>query len=334
MTYSEKCVLCEAEADFEDYPIAFMLKISCGNCSTYTILRNAYDDLKDDQSYRKNERHLISGYFRELSERGLAQEKTFTLEEINRIISLPWVPKSVEDKANKLLSYIDRRSSYFQEPIEINFDTPAIAYCKNPRELACLYHELGKLNLINTNGQAPKGTHAMMARLTLTGAKEVERLKQASPNSKQCFVAMRFDQQMDNIYKNHIDSAVKATGFEPLRINDKEHNGDICDHIIGEIKKSRFLIADFTGLRPGVYYEAGFAHGLGLPVIFTCHEDWFDKEIDRQIKGTFPDGNPCECTEKTLRSVHFDLEHRNFIIWKNGPELQDKLIKRINATIS
>ncbi len=35
----------------------------------------------------------------------------------------------------------------------------------------------------------------------------------------------------------------------------------------------RFMIADFTGHRGGVYFEAGFAHGLGIPVIWTCRED-------------------------------------------------------------
>ena len=36
------------------------------------------------------------------------------------------------------------------------------------------------------------------------------------------------------------------------------------------IKRSRFLVADVTGGRQGVYFEGGFAKGLGLPVIWTC----------------------------------------------------------------
>ena len=41
------------------------------------------------------------------------------------------------------------------------------------------------------------------------------------------------------------------------------------------------VVADFThgraGARGGVYYEAGLARGLGLPVIWTCREDMFDE---------------------------------------------------------
>jgi hypothetical protein len=46
------------------------------------------------------------------------------------------------------------------------------------------------------------------------------------------------------------------------------------------------LVADFTGQRGGVYWEAGFAQGLGIPVIRTCKSDelWklhFDTAVSR-----------------------------------------------------
>ena len=57
-----------------------------------------------------------------------------------------------------------------------------------------------------------------------------------------------------------------------------------------QIRKSKFLIADFTGQRGGVYYEAGFAYGLGLPVIWTCRKDWFDGLVHRQALALADDG--------------------------------------------
>ena len=59
---------------------------------------------------------------------------------------------------------------------------------------------------------------------------------------------------------------MEDTGFRALRIDMKQFNEKICDHIIAEIRRSRFLIADVTGHRAGVYFEAGYAMGLGLPV--------------------------------------------------------------------
>ena len=70
----------------------------------------------------------------------------------------------------------------------------------------------------------------------------------------------------------------------------------MADEIIAEIRRSRFLVADFThgedGARGGVYYEAGFANGLGIKVIHTCRED-------------------------AVRTLHFDTSHINHIVWRS-----------------
>lgn len=88
----------------------------------------------------------------------------------------------------------------------------------------------------------------------------------------------------------------------------KEHNNNICDEIIAEIRRSKFLIADFTGQRGGVYFEAGFAYGLGLPVIWTCKKD-------------------------DVSNLHFDINHYNFILWEKSEDLCTNLCNRILATI-
>lgn len=68
------------------------------------------------------------------------------------------------------------------------------------------------------------------------------------------------------------------------------------------------MIADFTGNRNGVYFEAGFAMGLGIPVIWTCRKDHID-------------------------NVHFDTRQYNHIVWETPEELREKLTYRIEATI-
>jgi len=55
------------------------------------------------------------------------------------------------------------------------------------------------------------------------------------------------------------------------------HNEKICDKIVSEIRKSGLLVADFTGNRGGVYFEAGFAMGLSIPVIWTCRASDVEK---------------------------------------------------------
>jgi nucleoside 2-deoxyribosyltransferase len=123
---------------------------------------------------------------------------------------------------------------------------------------------------------------------------------------------MWFDDSMMEAYDNGIAPAIRDAGYEPIRIDRKDHNNKIDDEIIAEIRRSRFLVADFTqggsGARGGVYYEAGFAHGLNIPVIFTCREDVIDK-------------------------VHFDTRQYNHITWAKSDQLRDRLAKRISATL-
>ena len=88
----------------------------------------------------------------------------------------------------------------------------------------------------------------------------------------------------------------------------KEHNEKICDAIIAEIRKSKFVVTDFTGHRGGVYFEAGYALGLGLPVIWTCSKDDLD-------------------------GSNFDTRQYNHIVWESDEELFEKLRRRIEATI-
>ena len=82
---------------------------------------------------------------------------------------------------------------------------------------------------------------------------------------------------MDETYKEGIEKAIKECGYTPMKIDEKQHLNKICDEAIGEIRRPLFVVADFThgadGARGSVYYEAGFAHALGLPVIFSCQKD-------------------------------------------------------------
>src|SRR6478672_5340023 len=58
----------------------------------------------------------------------------------------------------------------------------------------------------------------------------------------------------------------KFTIVRPDRV---EHNDNVNDRIISEIRSCQFMVADFTLHRNGVYFEAGLASGLGRPVICT-----------------------------------------------------------------
>lgn len=117
--------------------------------------------------------------------------------------------------------------------------------------------------------------------------------------------AMWFSEETRAAYEVGIEPAILRAGFTPSRIDRKEHNNEIPDEIISEIRNSEFMVADFTGQRAGVYYEAGFAMGLGRRVIWCCRDDDIDK-------------------------LHFDTNHRNHIKWRTPQELGERLYTRIS----
>jgi nucleoside 2-deoxyribosyltransferase len=163
--------------------------------------------------------------------------------------------------------------------------------------------------------------------LTSKGFARLDELERTNINSKQAFVAMWFDESIKDLYEKAIRPAIEeaempsGVKFTAVRIDNKEHNNKIDDEIIAEIRRSRFVIADFTSAivnhdrkdqaisRGGVYYEAGFAQGLGLPVIWTCKTGF-----------------------ESL--IHFDIRQYNTIFWQDYDDLKRRLKARIEATIT
>lgn len=144
------------------------------------------------------------------------------------------------------------------------------------------------------------------------GYVHLEELQGKRVDSAQAFVAMWLDSSMDKAWEKGIAEAIRQAGYRPLRIDQKEHVNKIDDEIIAEIRRSRFLVADFTSEpdkpRGGVYFEAGFAQGLNIPVIWTCRDN-------------------------CISHVHFDTRQFNHIVWSTPDDLRTKLKVRIEAVI-
>jgi nucleoside 2-deoxyribosyltransferase len=84
---------------------------------------------------------------------------------------------------------------------------------------------------------------------------------------------MWFHESMNAAWTDGLEKGIAAAGYKPLRIDATEHVNKICDEIIAQIRRSRFVVADYTNHRGGVYYEAGYAAGRGLQVIPTCKKE-------------------------------------------------------------
>ena len=118
--------------------------------------------------------------------------------------------------------------------------------------------------------------------LTFKGWDRYEALRRGGASGYTAFMAMQFgDADLDGIVDGCFRHTVEATGFILRRLDDNPKAGLIDDRLRVEIKGSRFLIADLTHSNEGAYWEAGFAEGLGKPVIYTCKESVFNNPQSR-----------------------------------------------------
>lgn len=77
------------------------------------------------------------------------------------------------------------------------------------------------------------------------------------------FVIMSFGGQgMDETYSAIRDECDRL-GLRALRADDNTGAGFIIKEIVEGIEGAEFIICDLTHERPNVYYELGYAHGVG-----------------------------------------------------------------------
>ena len=206
-------------------------------------------------------------------------------------------------------------SDKYTESVKTFYKALAWSESTMPQEIHFMINELEGAGLLSTQRYA-NGT-GLACTVTHAGYQEIEGLV-VNSKSLQAFVAMWYGsdekskKEMTKLYKEGIERAIENSGYESMRIAEKDDVNKIDDDIIAEIRRSRFLIADYThgkdGARGGVYYEAGFAQGLGILVIRSCQ------------KGLLP-------------HIHFDTRQYHHIEWESPEDLRIQLETRIQAII-
>ena len=221
---------------------------------------------------------------------------------------------TVEERANRFLQFALNQAPDIGDYVSLsdpNVTCLAIAWSESTDMKSVLYlaNQLTKEGFL-AEGRLPNGGRKYV--LTTKGHARLTDLETKQEGSRQAFVALWFDDNTTAAWEHGLMPGIKDAGFEPFRIDLRDDVNKIDDEIIREIRRSRFLVADLThgkqGARGSVYYEAGFAHALEIPVIFTCREDLKD-------------------------NIPFDTRQYYHIFWKSPEELRGELTKRIGARI-
>lgn len=293
------CPICKSDCRFEPVAGADRLRYHCFRCGGFVIGGSLDAQFRADQISH----YLLAGAVRAATVVG---EKVELLHESDAKAMEKRSPATVEGRAQHLLKMFGRMMEHPASTVDVNHEIDyALVYGRNSSEFEYFFDYLMNLGFVEVTYKSPP---MFRVRVTMEGWKRIEADRASGVDSDQGFVAMWFADEMNEVYSLGIAPGIEDAGFKPKRIDEKQDNGKICDEIIAEIRASRFLVADFTGGRGGVYFEAGFAMGLGIQVVWLCR------------KGK-------------VRKLHFDTRQYRHIVWDTPESLRIQLRNRIRATI-
>ncbi len=92
----------------------------------------------------------------------------------------------------------------------------------------------------------------------------------ASDTKKHIFVAMPFEEEMQDVYEFGICEPVNASGCLCERCDESAFTGEVLEYIRGRIATAKVVVAEMTGSNPNVYLEVGYAWGKGVPTLLIA----------------------------------------------------------------
>ncbi|NUM75283.1 hypothetical protein HUU40_13050 [candidate division KSB1 bacterium] len=335
---ANKCLLC-GSSELEYNKDGHDWEYSCVTCRHVRISSRAKQVLADKY---KDKLWLLSAFCRKRTDSQLPPV-TIYYDNIEKIVESMKTPASVTEALNRLILYFGKNSKLCGNwiPYDRNTFLDVVIELEEMPFLLRLLREQGYLVLrasdavkedkadsetIESSLRRRQDEYAI--RLSGEGWKKYESLISSNEDSDKVFVAMWYSDKTKRV-REAIKAGIEAAGYDPIIADEGDFTGNIMDFVLGSIRQSKFIVADFTvepekieqvenidpekpnhrlkgGVRGGVYYEAGFAKGLGLEVIHTCCNDVDSKD-----------------------RLHFDVKHENTIFWTDE-EVEETYVRTLN----
>lgn len=132
--------------------------------------------------------------------------------------------------------------------------------------------------------------------LTLSGWEVWEAERHGQVAGSHGFIALKFgDPELDRFLRDAIKPAVLTLGYTLEDMRDAARAGVIDNVMRARIRDAAFVLVDLTHANAGAYWEAGYAEGLGKPVLYLCKKSVFDEQ-----------------------GTHFDTNHCTTVMWDSG----------------
>lgn len=293
----DPCIICKTQQAETISTDLNEIHQNCPRCGEFRVSGTALSIISTPLGEEK--RAKLSGWVLEQNQSGSIP--MITSDNVKKIIDRP-LP-SVAERATKLLLEAERGLNNLGDRFNIG----------DPRFLAATYSSKQRdvqylLNILHEQSLAEAKVLGGECEILSNGYMHLDEMRSKATTSSQGFIAMWFHDDLNEIYTKGFQSGVFEAGYDPIRIDRTEHINRIDDEIIRQINASKFIIADFTGHRGGVYFEAGYAMGCDIPVFWTCRKD-------------------------DMSDLHFDIRQFNCIDWETHEDLATRLATRIESVL-
>ena len=276
----------------------------CRRCGRFEATTALLDDVRDRPEWFRPLLGALSAYTRQTSEAGTVP--LLTTDNFARAAS-GHVTTSVKTKLRRILEHLGRQSQYPGDPVSLDPDTFPLFDVHERGHMGFLLNTLEARGYVSRGGINHLGHQAWT--VTADGWEQLTPgIVGGTPGT--VFVAMAFRDDLQDAYDTAIQPAIEVDcALTVTQVSRIEHNDSVTDLIISGIRAAQIVVADVTHQRNGVYFEGGFAMGLGRIVVWMCRED-------------------------DIANVHFDTSHFNHIVWADHADLRTKLRNRLRATVA
>jgi hypothetical protein len=218
-------------------------------------------------------------------------QKTWDQDSIRKALERDYLP-SVAEQAENLIFYLGCEQQSAGDRIELLYlKVLFLVGATEPHDILFLVRGLIEENML----VGKLSSQSANIVLTIKGWERFAQLSRGVEASNQGFMAMPFGYEyLTRAFYEHWKPASDQAGMPLQRLDENPKAGSISNRMMVEIRRSKYLVAELTHNNPGAYWEAGFAEGLGKPVIYLCEQSFFDDPKN---------------------GVHFDVSQRQGVIW-------------------
>lgn len=297
---------CATEASSGDW-----LGFQCQICGRFRITRSAFEDyFENSHDWLSPIQHIALAHrIRTSRASPVPVISTYWIEHARGELLLP-TPAQQATNAIRYIGERQRSNGTKLDRLPIDFFT--IIGAPSPEMAGEIVRELGLRGQLTATESSAMGrpTDFLSVNLSLSGWESYELEQRGKSAGSLGFIAMKFgdvalDRLVAEVLKPGIQSAI---GYRVVDLRDVSQAGLIDNILRAQIRDSAFVLVDLTHDNSGAYWEAGYAEGLGKPVIYLCERSKFD-----------------------AAKTHFDTNHSTTVIWEEDAEAS--FLEQLVATV-